>query len=368
VRPHLHRVLAARAPRAKASLRVACTGAAALAACLAVCATARAEDPPRRAPPTPAEAPSPNADEQASKWLKVGNAAFKAGDFAGAEKAYREAFAVKKGYDIAGDLGTAELAQGKLREAAQHFAYTLRLFPITGETAVREQMQKAYDQCRQAVGAVRVKLDVKGAQVLVDGALVGEAPLLDEVFVDPGEHVMEARLEGYTGASQRVAVEKGGRGEVTLVLTPIPGAVRTIVREVPVRRRSLVPGLALAGVAVVGLVGGGAMIGISAGDRSSASTLSVTIGNDHRSCITSAANYDKTNCANLNNDLSRYVTLHNAAVGAFIVGGAAAVGAVAYFVWPMKRTASDAPRTAGVTQVAPAIGPGTGGLVVSGAF
>jgi hypothetical protein len=343
-------------------------GAAALAASLAVCAPARADDPPKGAPPATSDAPSPDADVQAAKWLKVGNAAFKAGDFAGAEKAYREAFAVKRGYDIAGNLGTAELAQGKLREAAQHLAFTLRLFPITGDPGVREQMWKAFEQCRQGVGAVRVKLDVKGAQVLVDGAPVGEAPLLDAVYVDPGEHVVEARLDGYTGgAPQRVAVDKGAEAEVTLVLTPAP-RVKTVVREVPVKRRSLAPGLALAGVAAVGLVGGAALLSISASDHSNAGTLSGTIRGGHKSCITGAGNYATADCATLNDDLNHYVTLHNAAVGAFVAGSVMAVGTAVYFLWPVKRAPADRPPTTGVTRVVPAVGPGTGGLVVSGAF
>lgn len=334
MRPHLHRVLAAHA--ARGTLRVAWFGAAALAASLAVSAAARAEAPP----PAPAGASTPDADAQAARWLKVGNAAFKAGDFAGAEKAYREAFAVKKGYDIAGNLGTAELAQGKLREAAQHLALTLRLFPITGEPSVREQMQKAYDQCRQSVSAVRVKLDVKGAQVLVDGAPVGEAPLLDPVFVDPGEHVFEAHLDGYTGAPQRVTVEKGGEGAVTLVLTAIPRPVTTVVREVQAQRRSLAPGLALAGVAAVGVGAGVSFLSVSSTKKSSGEDARTTLLTAHKSCVSGAANFaGQTSCSNLASSFKADDAFHDAAVGAFVVGAAAAVGTAVYFLWPMKRTA-----------------------------
>ena len=185
-------------------------------------------------PPIPHKPRRPTWTRTAARLLAAGNKAFKEGNFAEAEKAYREAFAVKKGYDIAGNLGAAELAQGKLREAAQHLAFTLRLFPITGEPALREQMQKAYDQCRQGVAAVRVKLDVRGATILVDGVAAGEAPLLDEVFVEPGEHVFEAQLEGYTGApAARDRAEKGAVREVTLVLTPVPPPVTTIVQVAP---------------------------------------------------------------------------------------------------------------------------------------
>jgi hypothetical protein len=343
-------------------------GAAALAATLACGAVAHAQVPP---PPPPAGAPT-DADAQAAKWLKVGNAAFKAGDFAGAEKAYREAFAVKKGYDIAGDLGMAELAQGKQREAAQHLAFTLRLFPITGEPAVREQMQKAYDQCRTGVSAVKVTVGVKGAQVLVDGAPAGDSPLLDPVYVDPGDHVIEARLDGYTGSSQRVTVDKGGEAEVALVLTPIPGQVRTVVREVqvPARRRSLVPGLALAGVTVVGVVGGVAFLSLSSAQKSDAETTRTALLTRRESCVTNAKNYaGMTACNDLAGEFKTDDTLHDAAVGAFVVGAAAAAGTVLYFLWPMKRQAPPAQGALRDLHVTPVVaGPRDGALLVSGSF
>ena len=121
--------------------------------------------PPETAKPPPATGDGPagdppagaSADEQAAHWLAAGNKAFKEGRFAEAERAYRQAFAVKKGFDIAGNLGAAELAEGKLRECAQHLAFTLRNFPLTGEPALREQMNRAYQQCRRGAGAVRVK-------------------------------------------------------------------------------------------------------------------------------------------------------------------------------------------------------------------
>ena len=346
--------------------RFASIGAAALAASLAVSAAARAEAPP----PAPAGAPAPDADEQAARWLKVGNAAFKAGDFAGAEKAYREAFAVKKGYDIAGNLGTAELAQGKLREAAQHLAFTLRLFPITGEPAVHDQMQKAYDQCRRAVGAVRVKLDVKGAEVLVDGAPAGEAPLLDPVFVDPGEHVLEARLDGYTGAAQRVTVDKGGEAEVVLVLTPIPRSVTTVVREVQARRRSLAPGLALAGVAVIGVGGGVGFLSASSSKKTEAESARTTLLAAHQSCVSGAPNFaGQQSCSALASKFKADDTFHDAAVGAFIVGGAAAVGTAVYFLWPAKRPGPTAQGALRGIHVTPVIaGPKDGGILLSGSF
>lgn len=313
-------------------------------------------------PVVPAEQAA-GVDAAAARWLSKGNAAFMEGRFADAEEAYREAWAVKKGYDIAGNLGAAELAQGKVREAAQHLAFTLRMFPITGEPALREQMQRALDQCRERVGAVRVKLDVKGAQVLVDGAPAGEAPLLDAVFVDPGLHTFEAKLEGYTGAPRRVKVASGGVVELTLPLEPVPKRAIPLDEPAP-RRRSPVPGIVLGAVAAAGFGAGAVFLGLEAARSSSAAAIRSQILADHQSCVLGTASYDASRCPGLQSTLRADDTFHNLAVGAFIVGGAAALGTGAFFLWPSKQPS----RAGHALQVTPAFSAASSGIVLSGSF
>jgi PEGA domain len=327
--------------------------------------------------PDPAKAAPSDLGDGAARLLAAGNRAFKEGKFAEAEKAYSEAFTIKKGFDIAGNLGAAQLAQGKLREAAQSFAFTLRMFPITGEPALREQMQKAYDECRQGIAAVRVTLAVRGATILVDGVAAGEAPLADEVFVEPGEHVFEAKLEGYTGAPQHVVAPKGASVEVALALAPVPPPVRTVVEVAPpVQRRSLAPGIALAAAAVAGLGFGAGFLSLSAGKRSNAEVVRTQIVDVGHGCVISAVNYDPR-CPSLESTLRADDTWHDVAVGSFLVGGAATLGAAAYFLWPQRRAPSGrephgsgggAPR---VTAVTPILGSGHAditGVLVSGSF
>ncbi len=335
----------------------------ALVAVLACAAPGRALAAP--ANPTPPSAVDRSPDEQAAHWLRAGNRAFKEGRFAEAEKAYREAFAVKKGYDIAGNLGAAELAQGKLREAAQHLAFTLRMFPITGEPALRAQMAKAYEECRQGVAALHIDASVRGAAILVDGAPAGETPLLNDVFVEPGEHVVEARLDGYAGATRRVVAQKGAAVDVKLDLSPVPPLPRPAPPQEPVPpiRRSLAPGLGLVAAAVVGLGGGVAFFSLSASKRADAASLAASIVGPapHHGCVSAAANYDAGSCPTLASTLHSDDTYHDVAVGSVLVGSVAAVGAAAYFLWPQRRPVSG-------LRVTPILGSGDRGVVVSGSF
>jgi hypothetical protein len=325
----------------------------------ALAAPAAAADPPRKASPPVALS---DADQKAAEWLGKGNKAFKEGRFADAESAYREAWALKKGYDVAGDLGAAELAQGKLRAAAEHLALTLRLFPLTGDPAARTQMAQLLDRCRQSIGAVRVKLETPGAQVYVDGEPVGEAPLADEVFVEPGDHTFEAKLDGYSAAPVRVSLLPGASTDVTLALSP--AAPAPPAPDAQPRRRSIVPGLGLGAVAAVGIGGGIAFLVMSAGSKSDAQTESAGIVHAGKSCVPGAGNYDTALCGDLSNKAQAYVTYHDVAVGSFIAGGVVVAGTAAYFLWPSRQV----PAAARGLRVVPIVGAGDGGVLVSGSF
>jgi hypothetical protein len=308
--------------------------------------------------------------------MSAGNRAFKEGRFAAAEEAYEAAFALKKGYDIAGNLGAAELAQGKHREAAQHLAFTLRLFPITGDPALREQMKKAFDQAQKEVGALRVKLAPAGAALRVDGATVapdqasgaagqaaGDAPAADAIFVEPGEHVVEATLDGYTGAPEHVSVAKGASVDVAITLTPLPPPAPPPPPPAP-PKRSFVPAYVLAGVSGAAIIGGAAFLGASTSKRNDAEAAGAVIVMAHKSCIPGASNYDTVRCPPLVDTLHADDTFHDVAVGVFVGAGVAGASAIAYSLWAQAR-----PRPSGHdVRVTPVLGGEARGVIVSGAF
>ena len=328
---------------------------------LSLTAPARAE--PDKAGPTPDQ-----ADASATGWLAEGNRAFRAGQFLEAERAYRHAWDFKHGFDIAGDLGMAEVAQNKLREGAEHLAFSLRLFPITGDPAVREQIQKAYAQCLAALGAARVLGLPEGARLYVDGVGHGMAPLLDPVFLDPGEHVFEAKLPGFEGEPVRATIPRGATADVTLALRALPVAPppsRAPLREAPpappIKRRSTLPAILLGGVGAAGIVSGLALFGASSSAHSSGQTLRGQVLSSGGGCLATKAD---ARCGDLRGDLEQSDRLHDAAVGTTLVGVTAAAGAFVYLVWPSRRLTS----TGFVLHAEPTVGPGAGGVLASGAF
>lgn len=314
----------------------------------------------------PATAPAQGADAEAAKWLSQGNKAFKDGKFDEAEKAYKSAFAVKKVYDIAGNLAMAEFAQGKARDAAEHLAFALRSFPITGDPATKDQMQKTYDQSRGAVGALKVNVLPKGALVYVDGKPAGEAPLLDDVFVEPGKHTVKATLDGHEEGSKSVDAQKGQSVAVALELKALPKQVVTIKEPVTVAaKRSPLPAFIAGGAAVVAFGVGGALLGVAGGKATDVSDQATALGNARKSCIPTAGNYDQAGCTALEDTAHGADAMHNAGVALLVVGGVAAAGAVTWLLLPAPK-----PKKAGLLELhpLPVLAPGQAGLLVSGSF
>lgn len=260
--------------------------------------------------------------------------------------AFLAALGIKKHPQIAGNLALCELRLGLHRDAAEHISFFLSTQrkdtpedrKAAGEAVLREASAK--------VTTVRIQVDVAGSDVLVDGRLVGVAPLASPTFLDPGQHVVEARRDGYPSARASVEARAGASVDLALKLK---------------QSRSPVPGIVAGGVGVVAAaVGiGFAVAGGSKGSDADA-LLQQMRGQGKATVVCPAA----PECGKLKDMLATRDTDLNVGVGMLVVGGAAVVAGATYLLWP-----SSTPREqrSSMTLV-PVATPGGGGLWVSGSF
>jgi hypothetical protein len=182
-----------------------------------------------------------------------------------ARQSFLEAWKRKPHYQVAANLGRAELRVGKPRDATEHLTYFLREAPEDVIPEERAEVQAMLEQARAQIGVLSLRVDPAGSEVLVDGAPLGASPA-GEVLVDPGRHVIEARREGYRPARQVVDVAPGGRLEVSLRLEkakpalppPAPGGGG---------RSPVVIGLGIG--ATVAAAGAGVVLVVMAGGKAS---------------------------------------------------------------------------------------------------
>jgi hypothetical protein len=172
---------------------------------------------------SPARA-SDDDTERAEAAFRDGNRAFAAGDYQAAFAAYRAAWSLKQTFDIACNLGRTEVELSLSRDAAEHLDFCLRTFSVSSRGEVRDANKRFRDlftRVRRDVGALTVEVRPAGAEIAVDGASYGIAPLGHDIFLDPGMHRVRVRQSGYEEEERIVDAEAGGSISVTFSLLPL---------------------------------------------------------------------------------------------------------------------------------------------------
>jgi hypothetical protein len=287
-----------------------------------------------------------------------------------AEPLYQEAWDLVKAHDIAANLGECELELGQAREAAEHLAYALRTSRISGKEEVRERLVKLLDEARQKAGTLWVAVNVEGAEVLVNGRSVGRAPIVQEVYVEPGHVTVEGKLPGYVPTTETLTVAAGQERQVqvTLVREATPPVERPAV-PVPATatataQKSMVPVYIGAGVAGAAVVTGLVLAAMSNGASTDANEIAAALGaQGGTSACNAPANAGR--CRELRASLDRVDALANGSTAVFIIGAAALTGTVAYVLyWRAPEPKARAVRL----EVTPAVAPRAAGMLVRGRF
>ncbi|MFO0587845.1 MAG: hypothetical protein U0441_09915 [Polyangiaceae bacterium] len=294
---------------------------------------------------------------QARRYYEDGVAAADAKDWEKAYASFTEAWKLKQHWQIAVNLGQAELRLGKYADAADHLSYYLREATEQHPEDVK-QAREWLDQAKQKAGILRLNVAPKGAQIFVDGKLVGTAPLDREAFVDVGWHAVEVR-SGDQKALRQVEAPAGRQVDVSIgvggaVPDPLPdqkdGAAPAVnVSSVLAPRTLVVAGTSA--FALVNFVVGGVTASASIAKGSEQDKLCVPTCPQSRTV--------QQRWYQIENDR---VSSANAAVAAFVLGGLATAGAAAAFVLMKPKTPPSAPVTALHVTAGPA------GISILGAF
>jgi len=286
-------------------------------------------------------------------------AAYDAKRFPEAEAKLAEAWGIRKTFDVAGNLGVVELKLGKPAQAAGHLTWALQHFAPSQSERVRQGYQKALDTARAQCAALRVRVSLAGAEVAVDGRMVGVSPIEDEVFVDAGDLVIEARREGSATVRQAVTVGKGEAREVALVMAPVAVVPATA-------KRPLWPVVVGSVLAVGGLAAGAGLTVAANGKSTDIDGLQTMLrqGGSRYPCASAAP---AVGCTTLRDTAAARDRLSNAAVASFVTGGVLAVTTAGLGIWLAKAPADEKadPRQ---LRIAPVVGLGEGRIAVSGAW
>ncbi len=294
-------------------------------------------------------------------------------DWQKAEELLSASWAVKQSFDTAALLGQSELELGKHRAAAEHLDYALRVFPNTSPAPdAKERMTAALKEAQKRVFTLTLSVRPDGAEITVDGKSLGRSPLTAPLFLDVGPHDLAVKLAGHTTAERRFTATAGGSDTFEFELAeeqrPIPsgasgqGAAPGATQPDDGGRtgrdeRSMVPVYVASGFALVG-VGVGVGFALRSNNKASDRDSALSQLPSNSACANGSGDADL--CDRIQELEDQRTSARTVAYVGFGVAGAAALGAVAYLVWP-----SSSQTTASVT---PLVGQNAAGFVFSGSY
>lgn len=308
------------------------------------------------AQPKPTVSPSATP-ARVDELFDKGTALYKQARWAEAEAQFLAAWDQKKTFDIAANLGDCELENGENSEAAQHLAYALRAFPVSGKASLRERLQDRFALARSRVAALQVKVSVPGATVRIDGRLVGLAPLPDPVFVDPGRHEIVVQLDDYETGQAVAEVTQGSSRDFAFALIKKKTAVSSVTSVGP-NQAVLIGGSVTAGLALAtGVVFTVLANGKANAANQSRDALATAAGGNACSIASNGAA-----CSVLRGSRQDASTFTNVAGWAFVGAGVVGAGTLLYgWLTPAKMDRY------GLTAV-PIVSADTRGLILGGSF
>ncbi len=284
-----------------------------------------------------------------TQLFKGGKAAFARNDMAEAERLFAEAFSLRKSSDIAANLGQSELEQQKYRPAAEHFQWALVNLLPSASDAQRRAVENGLARARAEVAVLRLDVKPDGSDVLVGEQNLGKTPINGDVYVEPGEVIISVKHDGFTSLDKRMVVGKGTEQADEIALLPkteeAPSRAAPVApsppndagagasapgTDRPTGHKSLVPAFVATGVAVAGGVVG-LIFTVNAGSKSSDADRLRDDLNALGGCgENGTAPADQ--CKDLSEQRKSVDSSRNIAIGAFVVGGVAALTA-GYFYW-----------------------------------
>ncbi len=181
-------------------------------------------------------APDDALIEMARERFQEGVQFYDKGEYEKARLSFLQAYSLKKHPAVLLNLAQSELRSGHDVSAATHFAFFLRENQ-SADKLERKEAERGLAGAKTKVAEVKVSAK-KGAEIFVDGAPEGQAPLGYALYLAPGRHQIEARLAGAVDTESPML--SAGQSAIVAVGVPQPAPILAPVAA-PVTEPALPP-------------------------------------------------------------------------------------------------------------------------------
>jgi hypothetical protein len=160
---------------------------------------------------------------QVDALFKRGVEFYKEADFRAAVVEFKRAYEVSnKDYRVLYNIAQCEYQLTNYVGALNAFEKYLADGGEKIKEDKRSEVNAEIGKLKARIGTVTVKVEPAGAQVVVDGDVMGKAPLSEPVKLNPGSHKVEVTASGYERALESVEIGSGDVRSLDVKLKPTP--------------------------------------------------------------------------------------------------------------------------------------------------
>lgn len=168
-----------------------------------------------------AAAAQSSCDEEA---VRIGNALRRAGRDEEALEHFRQAWEACHTLRARAQMALAEAALGRWLDADAHFGETLASGGDPWIERNRVQLERVRAQVLEHIGYLELRGGVAGAEVLLDGRLVGTLPLAEPLRLVAGTVALTVRSPGYLPVTRAALITGGQLRQESIELVAEPAA------------------------------------------------------------------------------------------------------------------------------------------------
>jgi hypothetical protein len=180
-----------------------------------------------------AEPANDEAIAEAARRYDLGLKLYAEGEFRLAVIEFERTYQITNDYRVLYNIGQVRIQLGNYARAIGALKEYLKQGADTVSEDRRKAVEADLEMLAARTGHVRIVVNVKRAEILVDDLVVGQAPLLEPILLDAGEHKITARAKGYEPRTVQLTLAGRDAEMVDLKLDKLPeGGSRIIVREV----------------------------------------------------------------------------------------------------------------------------------------
>lgn len=182
---------------------------------------------------SPALAEERAGASEASRHFERGYLMAQQGSLEEAIQEFQTAYALRPHASVLYNLGQAYAASGRAAEAMQTLSKYLAESDPKLDAERRAQATTLLDYQKQRVGTLVVEAEPAGAELVLDGVLLGRAPLENRLLLSAGVHGLWVNAPGRVAQYRRLEIRGGATLHLRVPLAREPAISRSISCRVP---------------------------------------------------------------------------------------------------------------------------------------